>query len=80
MYQYKTAYRTNFQTSSMKLHTSIIFALYNRSIISVASNQKISRKSSTEAELVGTDNSMLIVIQAKYIFKTLAEYFTKITD
>ena len=53
-----------------KSHTGACLTLGHGSILSISAKQKISTKSSTEAELVGVDDAMTFVMGTKHFFES----------
>ena len=53
-----------------KSHTGACLTLEHDSIISISAKQQINSKSSTEAELVGIDDAMTLVMWMKYFFES----------
>ena len=53
-----------------KSHTGACLTLGHGSVLYISSKQKISTKSSTEAELVGVDDAMTFVMWTKHFFES----------
>ena len=53
-----------------KSHTGACQTLGHMSLLSLSSKQKINRKSSTEAELVGVDDAMTFVMWMRHFFES----------
>ena len=51
-----------------KSHTGACLTLGHGSVLSISAKQKINTKSSTEAELVGVDDTMAFVLWMKLFF------------
>ena len=57
-----------------KSHTGACLTLGHGSVLSISTKQKINNKSSTEAELVGVDDTMIFVMWINHFFESQVRY------